>query len=331
MTSNTDRLLKLKQLIYDSLDPLIDRDYCLLDIPDHPNIGDQLIYEGELDFLKRFKHKMIYESNEKFEDLNKIPEGCLILLHGGGNFGYIGPSHQDFRKKIIQRFPKNRIIIFPQTVFYKKPENIPIDAEIFNQHPDLTVCVRDQYSYDLLKQHSFKNNILLLPDMAFCLDLSRHISSTKTNKTLVLKRKDRELHGSFNIDHIKQLISENQKIDVKDWPTMDNTQPKFKLLSLVNFLNRHISKKFAASPSLRPLLNSKYGLLRGNFYSKWYINEGIKYMNQYDEVFTTRLHGYILSVLLNKKAFMIDNSYGKNSNFYKTWMTEFDNSQYLQL
>src|SRR5215216_5061413 len=124
MHSNTDRLLKLKQLIYDSLDTLIDRDYCLLDIPDHPNIGDQLIYEGELDYLKRFNYKMLYESNDKYENISKISINSLILLHGGGNFGDYWSSHQAFRKKIIQKFPTNRIIIFPQTVFYRRTENV---------------------------------------------------------------------------------------------------------------------------------------------------------------------------------------------------------------
>jgi exopolysaccharide biosynthesis predicted pyruvyltransferase EpsI len=41
------------------------------------------------------------------------------------------------------------------------------DAEIFNQHPDLTICARDNYSYDLLKKYFVNNKILLLPDMAF--------------------------------------------------------------------------------------------------------------------------------------------------------------------
>lgn len=87
---NTQRLDKLRQLIYDTLDPIIDNDYCLLDIPDYPNIGDQLIYEGELDYLKRLNHKMLYVSNDKYEDFSKIPKNAIILLNGGGNFETCG-------------------------------------------------------------------------------------------------------------------------------------------------------------------------------------------------------------------------------------------------
>ena len=59
------------------------------------------------------------------------------------------------------------------------------------------------------------------------------------------------------------------------------------------------------------------------------MEEGVKFINEYEEVYTTRLHGYILSVLLAKRVYMIDNSYGKNSNFYNTWMTDFENSYLL--
>ena len=94
---NTQRLDQLKQLIYDSLDPLIDNDYCLLDIPDHPNIGDQLIYEGEQAYLKRLNHKMLYVANDKYEDFREIPKNAITLLNGGGNFGDLWRSHSELR------------------------------------------------------------------------------------------------------------------------------------------------------------------------------------------------------------------------------------------
>ncbi len=164
--------------------------------------------------------------------------------------------------------------------------------------------------------------------MAFCLDLSNHTRITKTNKALVILRKDKEVNKNVDPGNINKLVPGNRKIEVKDWPSLENTEVKFKLLSLINYLNRAISKKFLTSSVFRLLLDNRYGLLRGNL-SNWYMQEGVKFINEYEEVYTTRLHGYILSVLLGKKVYMIDNSYGKNGNFYHTWMTDFENSYYL--
>ena len=41
-----------RDLIVRTLKPLINSDYALLDVPNHPNIGDNLIWAGELAFLK---------------------------------------------------------------------------------------------------------------------------------------------------------------------------------------------------------------------------------------------------------------------------------------
>ena len=56
-----------------------------------------------------------------------------------------------------------------------------------------------------------------------------------------------------------------------------------------------------------------------------YIRKGIHFVNGYDIVYTTRLHVAILSVLLNKQVYFFDNSYGKNSALYNTWLLEFPN------
>jgi exopolysaccharide biosynthesis predicted pyruvyltransferase EpsI len=330
MNINSDNLQKLRQLIYDTLDPLIDSDYCLLDIPDYANIGDQLIYEGQLSYLKRLQHKMIYTSNDKYEDFNKIPGNAIILLQGGGNFGDLWKTHQEFRLKVIETCPKNKIIIFPQTVYYKNTDRLLRDAEIFNKHSNLTICARDNESYALLKKYFHNNQIVMLPDMALCLDLSKHTNQADTNKALIMVRKDLEVNKNFDLNKVKSLLTGNRKVEIKDWPTLEIRQLKFRLVSIINFLNSNISKFFLKIGVLRPLLDSRYGLLRGNL-GRWYVEQGIKFINNYDEIYTTRLHGFILSILLNKKVHIIDNSYGKNSNFYNTWMTGFNNSNYIKL
>ena len=51
--SNRDKILSYRDLIKKKLIPLINADYVLLDVPNHPNIGDNLIWEGELRFLEK--------------------------------------------------------------------------------------------------------------------------------------------------------------------------------------------------------------------------------------------------------------------------------------
>lgn len=54
------------------------------------------------------------------------------------------------------------------------------------------------------------------------------------------------------------------------------------------------------------------------------IKEGVEFISPYKEIETTRLHGCILSILLDKNIILCDNSYGKNRNFYDTWLNDID-------
>jgi pyruvyl transferase EpsO len=324
MNSNQNNILKLREVVYQALDPLIRGDYSLLDVPNHYNIGDQLICEGELAYLRRLPFKRHYMSNLTYCDFKRIPSRGLILLHGGGNFGDMWPWHQAFKARVISAFPQSKIIIFPQTVYYKDNNLLRNDAQLFNRHPDLTICARDTRSYEILKSHFTNNTILLVPDMAFCLNLDGHNNNAKTNKILILKRQDKELNQSFDVEVLKDRISNGKKIDIRDWPPMErNISNKVNnaLIKADDFFSTLLVKK----PVFKNIINHSYGFKQHDL-SKRYMVRGIDFINGYDEIYTTRLHGYILSVLLDKKVHLIDNSYGKNSTFYNSWMKGFENS-----
>lgn len=164
-----------------------------------------------------------------YNESKTLYPNVIILLQGGGNFGDLWRTHQDFRLKIIQKYPHNKIIIFPQTVYYKNHDIMLKDAEVMRQHKNLTICARDMVSYNLLKKY-FSNNILLVPDMAFYIpseQLLSKISDREINRTLYLKRGDKEFGNGIKFD------SEAHSMDIYDWPCMtrnDVVQVLFKVL-----------------------------------------------------------------------------------------------------
>src|SRR5690554_1276857 len=149
--SNKEKIEKLRQLVRDALNKHIDNDYVLLDVPNHRNIGDLLIWQGELEYLKELPFKLKYSSNIYTHDNSQIKETDIILLHGGGNFGDVWRLNQSFRNDIIKKFKKNRIIVLPQTIHYQKKDNLIKDSEIYNAHQNLVLCVRDEISYKIAK------------------------------------------------------------------------------------------------------------------------------------------------------------------------------------
>lgn len=303
---------QLMSIISSKLTPLIDNNYVYLDLPYYNNLGDTLIWEGTKNFLKTLPYKCLYSTDMLFYIERNFSENVIILLQGGGNFGDLYRDHTDFRKRIINTYPRNKIIILPQSVYYNNSNLIQEDATFYANYPNVIICARDEYSYQFLKQN-FSNNILLVPDMAFFIDLNKYKIPKSGVKSLYLKRLDKEFSS---INYLK-IPSE---VEVHDWPTIEYSIKKY----------YYIDKIFYPVKFLFWIFGKKYKKLvedfkRDKFYRPSYVQIGINFISQYSTIYTTRLHVLILSVLLDKKIFLMDNTTGKLNSFYTTWLKDLDN------
>ena len=142
-----------------------------LDYPVHLNVGDLLIEAGTDRFFKRLGVDVIERRSAYDFGLaarRRVTPDSVILLHGGGNFGDLYPLHQKFRERIVADYPKNRIVMLPQTLHFGSPAALAACAAAFARHPDLHICLRDHPSLGSVRQH-FANPAYLVPDMAHML------------------------------------------------------------------------------------------------------------------------------------------------------------------
>jgi exopolysaccharide biosynthesis predicted pyruvyltransferase EpsI len=316
--NSKNKIKELKTLIHKSLKPLINSNYIFLDLPYYTNIGDTLIWKGTEGLLKTIPYKCLYRASLETYQSPKIKKNVVILLQGGGNFGDLYRPHNEFRLRVIKDFPDNPIIILPQTVYYKNPEILNEDAIKFGAHSNLTICARDQVTLEFLNKKFSKNKIILVPDMAFCipetfLDLYK---KTEGNKILFLKRRDPEFQESTQTD----LLKGDVEIDQLDWPPLINQIDEHVNLHRLIKIKRRLCKIYI----LEKMCNSIINWYAINIYLPKLLKIGIEFISPYKYIYSTRLHGAILSVLLNKKISFLDNSYGKNSNYYSTWLENLD-------
>lgn len=278
---------QLRRCIEKQLIPLINNDYVLYDLPYHENIGDLLIWKGELAFLWQLPYKQLGLCSFFTYKHKYLSSETIILMHGGGNLGDIWRKSQDFRLQIVKEYPNNPIIIFPQTVWYNDLDTMKRDAEIMSRHKNLTICARDRKSFELLQTYFSANKILLVPDMAFCLSPKWiHRFQAKSNhKILFLKRKDKELNKSYS-----SLPLVKDEVNVSDWPTFEKKHIVQKLGNGLLFLSYYFPKIFSKVSD---------GYFRF-ILMPYFIKLGLRFVSSYKYVYTTRLHVAISCVLLGK-------------------------------
>lgn len=302
--SSKGLLSSLHNEILDKVAPWINGDYWLLEVPHYSNVGDTLIWQGELDFLRNIPFKCKGMSSFDSLRMPEIGKGELVLFQGGGNFGDIWKEPHEYRRRIMESNPTCRFVVFPQTVWYEDEKNLRADAEFYSRF-DCAICARDQRSYDILKA-DFKNEVLLVPDMAFCMDMTKW-SRGKFNaeKPFVLKRADKEFCPSPKLEAILLGLD----ADIDDWfPMTHRTKVD---IWRGRILSRPRNLGWAYEPYMYYV------------YRPYLIRSGVQQLMSHTDIYTTRLHACILSVLLGKvNITFFDNSYGKNRGFYETWLRD---------
>lgn len=310
MMNNEQKVNQLRNHIVSALQPLISKECILLDAPYYHNIGDVLIWEGEKAFLNSIGSKCLYTASYETCTFPKIKKETTVIFNGGGNLGDIYHEHFEFLKKVIDFYPNNRIIICPQTVYYNDKVLEERDMLFLRKHTDLYFCARDNNVYVLLKRY-FGSKAILVPDMAFCItpDILKSYCLPETKNILTIDRKDCE---KLNCVPLKGLCN-----DVSDWPVFEKS---FYKSTFINKIFKYISDLHI--PLLSSFSNNLWNVFAQKYFCHLMIKEGVRFISPYNKIISSRLHGCILSILLNKEVILIDNSYGKNRHFYETWLND---------
>lgn len=308
----------LKALIYELLTPLIDRDYVLYGLPYYTNIGDTLIWDGELEFLKTIPHKCIGTCAwDSYPDV-ALSKDTIVLITGGGYFGDTWRDAWDNVLQGINHLKDNRIIFLPNSIYYTDDEVLMKDAQYLADFKDLIICARDQYSYDFACTH-FGNKVLKVPDMAFCIEIGylRQFIRPTSKDILYLKRNDKEFVSETELE----IITKDCEVDIRDWPTMDAPSIFQRIVErIAGYIKALGSRHLIPGKFQEAMLEPIYK----DIYRKYMTKVGVEFVSQYRHIYTTRLHVMILAVLLDKSIEFIDNSYGKLGNFYSTWLSDCD-------
>jgi pyruvyl transferase EpsO len=329
---------KIKDVLLDACKIIGNHERCaLLDLPNHSNIGDDLIWLSTVFYLHDICHTNVnyisqfYDFNEaKMKD--KIGESPIIFP-GGGNIGDLWDDQQNFKEKIIKKYHDRPIIVFPQTVFFSEQKNLEKAARIFNNHPDLTLFIRDNYSYEIARKIFDNCRVIKAPDIAFYLANTPAINNNYQGTEapiLYLSRLDKELNPKFRPENLGIA-----NLKVEDWVSTQfayksKDGPWYWRLPAIATLYREIWQKRVSNPQ-KWLAKPKYledpwvqklhnvDQPRQHYLAWDMIRQGFEQLSQGSIIITNRLHGHIMAVLLGIPNILLPNSYHKNEALYQEW------------
>ncbi len=149
--------------------------------PLHVNLGDSAIFLAQKAFLEecgyRVKEVTWADSLHHRKLLRKlIPKDTLIAQLGGGNIGNQWLDGECLRRQLLEDYPQNPSMVFPQTAYFtpdgEGERQRKISGQVYSRHEKLTVVAREQRSYAQLQQMCPGVNVLLTPDIVLSATMS---------------------------------------------------------------------------------------------------------------------------------------------------------------
>jgi len=130
---------------------------------DYGNIGDLAITAAQKKFLERHAGPCqvvpvpISQTTQLICFIRRNAAiGDLITIVGGGNMGVLYPEIEELRQLVINSFPENRIICFPQTLDWKDDAKsrraLNRIKGVYADHSDIHLFAREAVSRDKLQE-----------------------------------------------------------------------------------------------------------------------------------------------------------------------------------
>lgn len=295
-----------------------------VDEPLHRNIGDHLIHLGMERFFREHGMRVaarVHRYNYSRRWLGRALSAQTILVcSGGGHLGNLYPWHQALRAQLMVDFPHHRIVILPQSLYFSRPESRHPFVSQFNRHPDCHVFLRDRDSLAQAEQIKL-HRIYLAPDMAhalYPLDTQGHTpvhGFYPAVERRYLLRRDREALSYSKACNGSEFMPGK---GFWDWPDLVRVEDTLVLAAIAS------SSWIARGVGPCPYADDALDWIRARL-----VQRGLALFSTCEEVVTSRLHGALLGLLLNKRVTLLPSLTGKSTSYYHTWLKKLPNCVYL--
>jgi exopolysaccharide biosynthesis predicted pyruvyltransferase EpsI len=250
-----------------------------LGITEHSNLGDLAQYYCIRKWINEnypsvnvyeFESTTVIDTHFNFMDrLSKILNPAdIIFFQSGYTTQDLGGNHELMHRIIIDRFPNAKIVMMPQTIFFKSEERKQLTSKCYNQDKNLLFLARDRFSYEMACAMFPDVTVKQYPDIVTSL-IGYHNYNYERNKVLFCCRDDSEKYYSDEeINRLRQKVGRLLPTDMID--------------TTIQVDYKEIRKKL-----------------------EHYIENQIKIFAHYKLVITDRYHGTIFSLVSNTPVIVI--------------------------
>lgn len=259
--------------------------YC----PNPGNAGDGIIAHATFQVMKNIGLTVKEISTDTTPEQTR---GNVVIYGGGGNLVEPYPNAKIFIER--HHAGAKELIVLPHTIL-----SYP---ELLNSlGGNVTLFCREQESYDYVARNHGSAAFYLSDDMALSMNVEQTLADGRERFLPIISSKSMITRNAKRV--VRHMI-----YAIKNWRTPSTLYAFRDDVEKTNFMipNANIDLSQAFS---------------GDGITEWQSHEVtyrvLRFINRYKSVHTNRLHVGIASLLMGKKVYFYDNSYGKNRFVYE--------------
>lgn len=260
---------------------------------DYGNLGDVALTRTLLGFaaihLPTHRPYLLLASRV-YRDLRGVslaagPEDVIVIV-GGGNMGDLYPDLEEARLQVVKRFPKNRIISFPQSIEFSDSDSgrraLARSRKVYEAHKNLKMYAREAESFAQIQGAFPIADVGLVPDTV--LSMTTTPAAVRDIPLMVCLRQDKETRLSQ---------------ELRD--------------SILDSIRQHCPEAII-SDTIVPGSRLDYS----SYDHK--LSELLELFSRSQCIVTDRLHGLIFSVVTGTPCVVLENSNHKIRSTVDTWL-----------
>lgn len=305
----------------------------IVDAPNQRNIGDSLIWQGEVEYLKRLGKDIIYVCDLRGYDArdlrSSIGPSDVILLHGGGNFGDLWRGHQRLRERVVSDFPDHKIVQLSQSIYFEDSTRAAEANRLLSSHPNFVAMIRDKLSLERAREQLPDVNCVFCPDMAlgYTPPDSRIEPRGAMPEVLVIARNDRE--SASGLRSVPETWIPRVNFRLTDWGQVAGRSLLWKVSRLLLSADAFLKKLRRKLNISRNITNNRCVRWAIGVINTRNVDDAIRLYRSAHIVVVDRLHAHVLASLLGKPNVLLDNSYRKLGAVFDDYTGELSTATYV--
>lgn len=198
-----------------------------LGITEQPNLGDMAQHFCISKWLdENFPDRAIlkYESSViTFEKSNFISvmkqyfkEDDYIVFQSGYCTQDLGGDHPLLHQLTIEAFPNAKILMMPQTIFFKEEKNRKKCADNHNKAANMLFLARDKDSYEMAKEMFQTPRVALFPDIVTTLIGEKQFTNDRSGVCVCTRNDGEKFYTDAEIAQLVNKLSADTRVVEKD-------------------------------------------------------------------------------------------------------------------